>query len=149
MKNIIKARRGGFTLVELLIVIIIIAILAGMMMMTSASATAGADATKIISDLRTAKAATLMYFADYNEWPVTTDNDTMVTSLSKYLDRSIDLRYSLTAYAEGQRTFIGFTVAGLSAAVEKKLADSAHDSGLYGEGAAVYTSGTVYVPMMK
>ena len=60
MTGVLKARKGGFTLVELLIVIIIIAILAGMLLLTTGAATDRAEATKIINDLRNMKSATLI-----------------------------------------------------------------------------------------
>ena len=146
--NATKSRRGGFTLVELLIVIIIIAILAGMMMLTTGSATDRAEATKIISDLRNLKAAGLMYYTDHNVWPgndgptggggnppIPATGVSWVTSLEKYLDRSMDAgRYKALSYfttADG-RMGIGFTLKdSVSAGVLSKLEDSAGDAGLY------------------
>ncbi|MEG1642449.1 MAG: prepilin-type N-terminal cleavage/methylation domain-containing protein [Synergistaceae bacterium] len=81
----------GFTLVELLIVIIIIGILAGMMMLSTGSATDKAEATKIVSDMRNIKAACLMYYADNNKWPTTTDFSKVVT----YLDQDPGTKYAL------------------------------------------------------
>lgn len=56
--------RKGFTLVELLIVIVIIGILAAAMLLSSGSATASAEASNIVTELRNMKAAALMFFAD-------------------------------------------------------------------------------------
>ena len=72
MKKMIKKYRKakGFTLVELLIVVIIIGILAGMMMLSTGSATDTAHATKLLSDMRNVKAATLMVYVDNAlKWP--------------------------------------------------------------------------------
>lgn len=82
-----KQRKSkGFTLVELLIVIIIIGILAGMMMLSTGAATDKAEATKIISNLRNAKAACIMYYADNSAYPV---KGTSESSLDKYLDAGL------------------------------------------------------------
>lgn len=80
MKKILKKSKG-FTLVELLIVIIIIGILAGMMMLSTGGATAKAEATKIVSDMRNMKAAAIMVYADNSVWP------TDIASLDAYLDQ--------------------------------------------------------------
>lgn len=56
--------RKGFTLVELLIVIVIIGILAAAMLLSSGSATASAEASNIVNNLRSLKSATVMFYAD-------------------------------------------------------------------------------------
>ncbi len=88
MKQWLKKRKGrGFTLVELLIVIVIIGILAGSLLLVMGSGTDKANATKIASDLRTIKAAMLMYYADNGSF-FKTDNLSTATSLDQYLDRT-------------------------------------------------------------
>ena len=91
MQTVRKMRkRSGFTLVELLIVIIIIGILAGAMMLLAGSGTDSAEATKIISDLRSMKAAALMYYADNPSAPMNiAAATTNVDSLDKYSDMEI------------------------------------------------------------
>lgn len=56
--------RKGFTLVELLIVIVIIGILAAAMLLSSGSATASAEASNVVNNLRSLKAASMMFYAD-------------------------------------------------------------------------------------
>ena len=56
--------RKGFTLVELLIVIVIIGVLAAAMLLASGAATASAEASNIVSNLRSLKSASLMFFSD-------------------------------------------------------------------------------------
>ena len=148
-----KARKGGFTLVELLIVIMIIAILAGMMLLATGSATDSAEATKVINDLRNLKSAALLYFGDNIRWPNTTE----VASLDNYSDRPIvgGTRYAGvvigTEYTDSQgvtRTNIGVTLhsnGNGSAGVQKKLAAKAADTGLLAgasNAATPYSSGT-------
>ena len=90
MKKMLKKSKG-FTLVELLIVIIIIGILAGMMMLSTGGATAKAEATKIVSDMRNMKAAAIMVYADNSVWP------TAMLSLDNYLDQTPSTLYTITA----------------------------------------------------
>ncbi|MDR3353533.1 MAG: prepilin-type N-terminal cleavage/methylation domain-containing protein, partial [Synergistaceae bacterium] len=85
MKKMLKSRKSGFTLVELLIVIMIIAILAGMMMIATGSATDSAEASKLVNDVRAVKSACLLFYVDEGYWP---SKDTEVApSLDKYTDR--------------------------------------------------------------
>jgi general secretion pathway protein G len=150
-----KARKGGFTLVELLIVIMIIAILAGMMLLATGSATDSAEATKIINDLRNVKSAALMFYADEMVWPTST---TLVTSWEAYLDRTWDsARYGAlpdvgVERADGKQ-FVGFSLAtppGSTNGVKKKLTAKASEAGLFGDaqGAAQYSGqASIYMNM--
>jgi prepilin-type N-terminal cleavage/methylation domain len=63
-------KRWAFTLVEILIVLLLIGILAGALMLVSFSVTAKAKATRIVEDMRSLKAAAMLYYADYGTWPL-------------------------------------------------------------------------------
>lgn len=163
MKKIMKARKSGFTLVELLIVIMIIAILAGMMMLATGSATDSANATKIINDLRATKSAALLIYMDNNQswkWAEdaasASDNDDLQKSFDLYMDKPLfgDNRYKLvfakdvdlgasggTTGVTNKRTLIGFTISDLATQsnLRNKLAGNASKAGLYDGDGAIYT----------
>ena len=142
--------RRAFTLVELLIVIIIIGILAGAMLLVRQSGQDKADATVIIEDLRTMKAAALMYDADNPKRDlVSLIGTNIVKEIEKFLDRPVDDdRDHLYIYPDmsSGSTFPEFrwyvfrklftTHGGIpQAATEgcrKRLADMAKETGLIG-----------------
>jgi general secretion pathway protein G len=92
------SKRKGFTLVELLIVIIVIGILAGGMMLASGSATDSAKASTLISELRNAKAAGIMFLGDNTDetwatilgvWPTL---NAIGSSFDQYMDNPDKVR---------------------------------------------------------
>jgi len=107
------SKRKGFTLVELLIVIIVIGILAGGMMLASGSATDSAKASTLISEIRNAKAAGIMFLGDNTDmtfvaitgvWPGLNAGG---TSFDQYMDNPTKV---LQLYFD---VFPGTTIGGL------------------------------------
>ena len=135
MKKVLK-KRTGFTLVELLIVIIIIGILAGAMLLVAGSGTDKAEATKIVSDLRSLKAAALMYYADYPS------GDLSIASLDKYMDKKLESKGDyLAGPASGDTAwYVGRKISGGSGVAEKLEAIKS-DANLYGLSAAPTNDG--------
>jgi prepilin-type N-terminal cleavage/methylation domain-containing protein len=85
-----RAGRFGFTLVELLIVIIIIGILAGAMLLLSGSGQDRAEATRIISDLRTLVGAAQTFFTDHPDQARTLGvASTDIELLQPYVDKAL------------------------------------------------------------
>jgi general secretion pathway protein G len=134
LKGISRTGRSGFTLVELLIVIIIIGILAGAMMMLMGSSSDRAEATKIISDLRSLKSATLQFRAEHKDAIALTIDD-----LRPFMDANINPAHY---QAMGGPTppdgtikwYVGYIGPHMAnAGVRKALASSAKDSNLLGQ----------------
>jgi len=117
-------RRQGFTLVEILIVLIIIGILAGAML--RASGTDKAEAAKIISDLRSLKAAVAIYQVDNGAgapFPKSAD-------LATHMDRKIPSGYEIAD--NGAYWYVVYHDPALGGSgVAKSLANSAKNVGLY------------------
>ncbi len=94
------AKQRAITLVELLIVIIIIGILAGAMLMLRASSSDKAEASRIISDLRTLKVAVSMYQVAEGANPP----PPLLDDLKKHVDRAIPPGYEVhtrSSYSRG------------------------------------------------
>lgn len=161
-------KRGGFTLVELLIVIMIIAILAGMMLLATGSATDTANAARVISDLRSLKAATTIGMLDLGltdeqildlaSW---NSGDPGDKNLFMIISDAMDAPLAQTGVAEMyvpmpwkvtidgmERIIVGFNIDWSTfdylkeENVQKKLADQAESVGLYNENGELFTAGS-------
>ena len=92
----LQTRRGGFTLVEIMIVVAIIALLAAIAVPNFLRARKRSQATRILEDLRMIDSATDQYAIENNK---TTNNSANFTDIKAYLKTGSVL------YATGQDIF--------------------------------------------
>jgi len=80
-----NARRGGFTLVELMVVAAIVGILAGLAIPNLRTVLLRARATELAGDMEVVRTATLSYNGDHHTWPSESPAGTIPTGLTEYL----------------------------------------------------------------
>ncbi|MGC9491020.1 MAG: type II secretion system protein, partial [Thermovirgaceae bacterium] len=117
-----------------------IGILAGSMLLVFGSTTDKAKATKVVSNLRSLKAAALMYYADEGEFPASGD----ILALENYLDRPIASDDVVEEYGIGTCSGDTSIYAEVKSVgdVQKYLQDMATESGLYNGDGTEFTAGT-------
>lgn len=79
------SRRGGFSLVELLVAMSIVGILAGLAIPNLRNVTDRARATTVVGDLTVLRQAILDYNADQNSWPADVASGVVPPELSAFL----------------------------------------------------------------
>ena len=83
--GVADARRGGFTLVELLVVAAIVGILAGLAIPNLRTVLLRARATELVGDMDVVRAAALQYNGDHHTWPSETATGAIPSGLPEYL----------------------------------------------------------------
>ena len=140
-----KKTRKGFTLVELLIVIAIVGTLAAMMTLSSTNATASAEATKVVSALRSARTATIMFYWDHpdlhSEETASNVESKFTDEIGDYLEAAADggdatSHYTLKLVGTGAASkvtwYVGYAPSSkVTDVVKKRLAGQANSYGLY------------------
>lgn len=96
-ENLKKSRKGGFTLVELMVVVAIIAILAAIAMPQFLSAADRARTAKETADIQIIKNATQLYMIDKNvDTPPTVENLYKEGYLTEHVKTAKDKEYTIT-----------------------------------------------------
>jgi general secretion pathway protein G len=119
-------KRKAFTLVELLIVIIIIGILSSVMLLLMGTAEDKAEATAILSDMRSMKSAMVIFKLEKGRWPVLTSDETEIKKL--FGGASLE-NFSLMSSGD-EYAYVLYDLIDYSGGVRKKLALMADSSGL-------------------
>lgn len=96
-ENIYKSKKGGFTLVELMVVVAVIAILAAIAMPQFLSAADRARNAKETADIQIIKNATQLYMIDKNvDTPPTVENLYKEGYLTEHVKTAKDKEYTIT-----------------------------------------------------
>ena len=96
-ENLKKSRKGGFTLVELMVVVAVIAILAAISMPQFLSAADRARNAKETADIQIIKNATQLYMIDKNvDTPPTVENLYKEGYLTEHVKTAKDKEYTIT-----------------------------------------------------
>ena len=96
-ENLKKSRKGGFTLVELMVVVAVIAILAAIAMPQFLSAADRARNAKEKADIQIIKNATQLYMIDKNvDTPPTVENLYKEGYLTEHVKTAKDKEYTIT-----------------------------------------------------
>lgn len=96
-ENLKKSRKGGFTLVELMVVVAVIAILAAIAMPQFLSAADRARNAKETTDIQIIKNATQLYMIDKNvDTPPTVENLYKEGYLTEHVKTAKDKEYTIT-----------------------------------------------------
>lgn len=96
-ENLKKSRKGGFTLVELMVVVAVIAILAAIAMPQFLSAADRARNAKETADIQIIKNATQLYMIDKNvDTPPTVENLYKEGYLTEHVKTAKDKDYTIT-----------------------------------------------------
>ena len=96
-ENLKKSRKGGFTLVELMVVVAVIAILAAIAMPQFLSAADKARNAKETADIQIIKNATQLYMIDKNvDTPPTVENLYKEGYLTEHVKTAKDKEYTIT-----------------------------------------------------
>jgi len=140
-------RKGGFTLVELLIVIMIIGILAGMVLLSMGPVLDSVRASNIISDTRTVLSAAHMFLVEEMETPKAANQARVIQLMNKNLVDN--KKYSGLAFVtEGESEYVGLVLAAdyNTTSIKKSLEKKAVDVGGVAANVSDGTASSVVKP---
>jgi prepilin-type N-terminal cleavage/methylation domain-containing protein len=145
MGNGRRARRRGFTFVELMTVIIILGLLAGIAILKYLDLRNSARAAEVAGDFRTVMVAAYNYYSDHNGWPPDGSAGVIPPSLVQYLPGSFKFskpEYSLdfdNLGVGGGNYVVGVTLSGASPDLMSKLVRTLGTKQPYFHGGATLT----------